>query len=147
MPTKRTTRDKVPVGAVFAINVGDGRAGSKRYGAIGQDGKFASVNMANGNLAFTLRGRANKKVIVMGSYDITATFSPPSQHKKMARSRVADNMLFIIAEGNNVYAHLGKNRNGDFVSLNLRSRDYAVGAGRGTVTVVGSYKLKGQSAA
>ena len=146
MPTKRTTRDKVPVGAIFAVNVG-GSPGQKRYGAIGTNGKFASVNMSNGNLAFTSSTAGRKKVVVMGSYDIQATFLPPSQHKKMARSKVADNMLFIIAEGNNVYAHLGTNRDNDYVSLNLRSRDYAVGKGRGKVTVVGSYKIKGQIAA
>lgn len=147
MPNKRTTRAKVPVGAIFGINVGDGRLGQKRYGAIGQNGKFASINMANGNLAFTSVSGASKKVIVVGSYDIKANLLPPSQHNKMARARVTDAMLFTIAEGNNVYAHLGKNRDGDCVSLNLRSRDYAVGAGRGNVTVVGSYKLQGQTAA
>ena len=146
MPNKRTTRSNVPVGAIFGINVGDGRIGQKRYGAVGQNGKFASVNMANGNLAFTPVGGAGKKVIVVGSYDIKANLLPPSQHKKMARSKVTDDMLFTIAEGNNIYAHLGKNRDGDYVSLNLRSRDYAVGAGRGKATVVGSYVLKGQAA-
>ena len=146
MPNKQTTRSNVPVGAIFGINVG-GSVGQKRYGAIGQNGKFASINMANGNLAFTSESQSGKKVIVVGSYDIKANLLPPSQHKKMARSKVADDMLFTIAEGNNVYAHLGTNRDGDCVSLNLRSRDYAVGAGRGKVTVVGSYKLQGQSAA
>lgn len=145
MPSKQiTTRDKVPVGAIFAINVGQGRAGQKRYGAIGENGKFASVNMANGNLAFTPTGQASKKVIVMGSYDIHATFLPPRQHKRMDRNKVTDSMLFTVDKGGNVYAHLGKNREGGCVSLNLRSRDYAVGASKGKVTVVGSYKLQGQ---
>ena len=146
MPNKRTTRDKVQVGAIFATNVGNG-PGSSRYGAIGQNGKFASVNMANGNLAFTPTDKAKKKVVIMGSYDIIATLLPPSQHKKVARSRVADSMLFTVAKGGNVYAHLGTNRDNDYVSLNLRSRDYAVGKGNGSVTVVGAYKLKGQIAA
>lgn len=141
----RTTRDNVATGAIFAVDVGAGRKGTKRYGAIGTNGKFASINMENGKLSFTPLGKADKKVIVVGDYDVMATFLPPSQHFSVSRANVSDDMLFTIAEGNNVYAHLGKNSDGEVVSLNLRSRDYAVGSGNGTVTVVGSYKIKGQA--
>ncbi len=142
----RTTRSKVNTGAIFALDKGDGRTGEKRYGAIGTNGKYASVNMHTGKLAFTPLTKASKKVVTVGYYNIDATFLPPNQHRKVARKSVSDSSLFIIADGNNVYAHLGKNNDGQVVSLNMRSRDYAVGAGRGNVTVIGSYKLKGQSA-
>ncbi len=145
MANFQTTRDKVKVGDIFAINVGSGRSGTKRYGAIGTNGKFASVNMANGNLAFTTISGAKKRVIVVGSYDIKATFLPPQQHRAMSRSVVSDDMLFVTKSGSNVYAHLGRNRDGGCVSLNLQSRDYAVGSNTGNVTVVGSYKLKNQT--
>lgn len=142
----RTSRDNVATGTIFAIDVGAGRPGTKRYGAIGTNGKFASVNMVNGKLSFTPLGRADKKVITYGHYDVKATFFPPSQHTQMNRGSISDDALFTIAEGNNVYAHLGNNNNGEVVSLNLRSRDYAVGSGNGRVTVVGSYKLQKQAA-
>ncbi len=141
----RTTRDKVKPGAIFATDQGRGVPGRKRYGAIGTNGKFASINMESGKLAFTPLRRSDKKVITVGHYNIDATFFPPSQHRKVARRNVSDSALFIIAEGNNVYAHLGKNNDDQVVSLNLRSRDYAVGSGNGNVTVVGSYKMKGQA--
>jgi len=144
MPRTQTTREQVKVGAIFAINVGDGRPGQRRYGAIGTNGKFASVNMANGKLAFTPTSKASKKVILMGSYNIEARFFPQNQYRKIARKDVTDSMLFTVADGDKVYAHLGKNNDGHVVSLNLRSRDYAVGPGNGKVTIVGSYKLKGQ---
>lgn len=141
----RTTRDKVKPGAIFAIDQGAGRSGNKRYGAIGTNGKYASINMRTGKLAFTPLRRADKRVVTVGHYNIDAIFLPPSQHRKVARRNVSDSALFIIAEGNNVYAHLGKNNDDKVVSLNLRSRDYAVGTGNGSVTVVGSYKMKGQA--
>ncbi len=141
----RTTRDNVKTGAIFAIDQGGGQPGRKRYGAIGTNGKYASVNMQSGKLAFTALTNSRKRVVTVGHYNIDASFLPPSQHRKVARCDVSDSSLFIIAEGNNVYAHLGKNNGGQFVSLNLRSRDYAVGLGRGNVTVVGSYNMKGQA--
>lgn len=146
MANRNTTRDNVSVGEIFAINMG-GNPGTKRYGAIGTNGKFASVNMDSGNLAFTTISGAKKNVIVVGSYDISVKFFPESQHVKMGRSDVEDDMIFTVGKGNNVYAHLGGNRDGEKVSLNLRSRDYAVGSGGGSVTVVGSYELKGQASA
>lgn len=141
----KTTRDKVKTGAIFAINMGKGRTGTKRYGAIGTNGKFASVNMESGKLAFTPLSKSSKKVVTVGHYNIDACLFPPSQHRKVARRNVSDSALFTIAEGNNVYAHLGENNDGQVVSLNLRSRDYAVGPGNGNVTIVGSYKMKGQA--
>ena len=143
----RTTRDNVKTGSIFALDKGAGRYGAKRYGAIGTNGKFASINMANGRLSFTPLDKAGKRVVVMGDYDVVATFFPPDQHYKVNRGSVDSEALFIIAEGNNVYAHLGKNNDDMVVSLNLRSRDYAVGSGNGMVTVVGSYKIMGQAAA
>jgi len=146
MANVKTTRDKVKTGAIFALQMGNGSPGRKRFGAIGTNGKFASVNMVNGKLSFTPLSRSKKKVIVVGDYDIQAVLTPPSQHRKVNRSAILDSALFTVADGNNVYAHLGKNNDGEYVSLNLRSHDYAVGAGRGKATIVGSYKLKGQAA-
>ena len=147
MPNTQMRRDQVKTGNIFATDQGRGTPGRKRYGAIGTNGKFASVNMVNGKLAFTKLGRADKKVIVVSNYNLEAVYWPPGQSKRMSRNKVPDDALFTIADGNNVYAHLDKNNSGDVVSLNLRTRDYAVGSGRGNVTIVGSYKMKGQAAA
>ena len=143
MPNRQTTRDNVPVGAIFALRKSNGSSGSKRYGAIGTNGKFASVNMETGKLAFTPTSKAGKQVSVVGSYNIDTVLWPLSVHRHVPRSEVADNQLFTVAKGSNIYAHLGKNNNGEVVSLNLRSRDYAVGIGRGKATIVGTYELKG----
>lgn len=147
MANVRTTRDNVKVGAIFALDLGAGRKGTKRFAAIGKNGKYAGINMGTGNLTFTPTAKGKKRVVVVGDYNLEAVLLPPSQHKSISRISVNDDMLFTIAEGNNVYAHLGKNNDGDVVSLNLRTRDYAVGSGRGSVTIVGSYKIKGQAAA
>ena len=42
MPNRSTTRDDVPVGAVFALRKSNGNCGTKRYGAIKSDA-FATL--------------------------------------------------------------------------------------------------------
>jgi len=143
MPNRNTTRNQVAAGEIFSVSKGGVFSGSKRYVALGSNGKFASYNLGSGRISYAPLSRGDKNVIVTGLSTIESTIFATSEHNKAPRNDLVSGDLFTIAKGNNIYMHLGKNQDGDYVSLNLRSHDYAVGNGRGKATVIGFGELTG----
>ncbi len=141
MANRNTTRRMVKSGEVFSVRKEGGRSGAKSYAAIGSNGKYASVNIATGAISFSPIGRGDKRVKVTGTYNVEATFVAGTDQATAKRSALVTGDLFTIDKGSNIYMHLGKNREGKYVSLNLRSHDYALGIGRGNATVIGFAEL------
>jgi len=143
MANRNTIRRMVKSGEIFSVRKdgGSGRTGGKSYAALGTNGKYASVNLDNGAISFTPIGRGDKRVKVTGTYNVEATFVADNDKSKAKRSMTVQGDLFTINKGSNIYMHLGKNREGKYVSLNLRSHDYALGGGGGNVTIIGFAEL------
>ncbi len=141
MASRNTTRHCVKSGEVFSVRKEGGQRGSKSYAALGSNGKYASVNIDTGAISFSPLGRGAKRVMVTGTYNVDATFVSGTDHATAKRSALVQGDLFTIDKGSNIYMHLGKNREGKYVSFNLRSHDYALGIGRGNVTVIGFAEL------
>lgn len=136
-------RKDVNPGCIFAVEIGAG-LGTKRYGALGQNGKYASFNIGTGNLSFTPVSKGSKRVRLVGAYNFDLNLFPPHKWRKVRRDAVGKADVFKPGDGKGevLYAQLGKNKDGKQVSENLVSRDYAIAkSGTGMVTVVGIYKI------
>ncbi len=141
MANRSTTRQMVKSGEVFSVRKEGGVRGAKSYAALGANGKYASVNIGTGAISFSPIGRGDKRVRVTGTYNVDATFVAGTEQAVASRSSLMQGDLFTVDKGSNIYMHLGRNREGKYVSLNLRSHDYALGSGRGDVTIIGFAEL------
>ena len=142
-------RKDVKPGQVFALVKRDGSLSDKHYLAIGNNGKFMSVNLGNGELASTDNGTSRVAVVGKGQLHVTHSH----EHHETTRRALRGNEVFR-AKGNgreSSYAALGRLTNGKWASLNLNDpfdRDYAVtDNGDRRVVVLGTYEIKAQVAA
>jgi hypothetical protein len=137
-------RDAVQPGQVFELLKREGGHGTKKYLAIGNNGKFFSLNTANGELASTDDGA--KRVALVGKGKFSVTYLPPAQQTTTTRRNVRNNQVFKAAgkDRENSYAAVGRLSDGRWASLNLHDpfdSDYAVTEnGDRKVVIIGTYE-------
>lgn len=142
-------RADVGAGLMFRLIKKDGSHGDKTYASIGRNGRFYSINVANGALAATDNG--DKNVAVVGKYKWEATvITDPARRVTTTRGAVADGDIFVIGRdaaepaGKISYLAIGRNNAGKFLAVNLASGDYAVTEkSNKPVIVIGKGKLEG----
>jgi hypothetical protein len=142
-------REDVGAGLMFRLIKKDGSHGEKTYASIGRNGRFYSINVANGALAATDNG--DKPVAVVGKYKWEATvITDPARRVTTTRGAVNDGDIFVIGRdaaepaGKISYLAIGRNNAGKFLAVNLASGDYAVtDKASKPVIVIGKGKLEG----
>jgi hypothetical protein len=151
--TTSVARDAVKAGTVFVNLTKDGKRMTERYAALGHNGKFFSINLANGALASSSNGR--KKVAEVGAFNFRVTLLPEAQQVRKARKDVTDSEAFKVVgrdlDERKTYINLGKLADGRFTSLDLNKpfgEDYATtDEGNKQVVVVGTYEIDAKIAA
>lgn len=142
-------RRNLAPGAVFSLVKRDGTVGRKQYMAIGNNGRWLSINLATGQLAST--SNSGKKVTVVGKGKFRFNRWGSYKHAETTRGRVQSNQLFQVRDGGKTYAALGKFNDGRFCGVNIadpQSGDYAAGDdSKKNVTVVGDYTIAVEVAA
>lgn len=135
-------RDRVKPGAVFSHVMRDGKPGKKLFVAIGNNGKFYSLNISNGRCAkLASTGNGHKTVTLVGKANLETTRFGRYDRRDTVRSGVKSGQLFKHYGSDVVYLALGTLRDGRFASINMDdplNGDYAVGKNpNSNVTVVG----------
>jgi len=141
----RTTRGRLTPGQLFA-KVIEGKVSTKGYAALGKNGKFYSINLANGELASATKPDA--AVAVIGKFTWELSRVPAGAVRTCRRDQVKNGELFIVRGGNNLYGHLGRLANGSYKGVNIASGDTTITAnGASMVDVVGTYRMNAVLAA
>jgi hypothetical protein len=121
----KIARNRVRPGQVFSIVKRDGTLGTKKFAAVGSNGKLYSLNLATGELASTKK--PSRLVSVVGRFVVRA--APSYTAKATTRGLVKSGQMFTVKGGSTRYLHLGKTADG-FVAINMASPlddDYTVG--------------------
>lgn len=125
-PLLGVARSDVTFGQLFRRYDNNGRLGEKLYGSIGNNGRFYSINMGNGEIAAADDGSARVKVV--GTFTINASVASKSSAQPSTRGRLTTNDLFRVKGGKKIMANLGRLNDGRYVSLNMASHDYVISA-------------------
>jgi len=141
----RTSRGRLTPGQLFA-KVIDGKVSTQNYAALGKNGKFYSINLANGELASATNPDA--AVAVTGKFTWALTRVPSGAVRTCRRDAIKNGELFIVRGGNNLYGHLGRLSDGSYKGVNIASGDTTITAnGASMVDVVGFYQMDAVTAA
>lgn len=136
-------RSEVAPGEVFILVKKDGSKGKKLYGALGNNGKFYSVNLETGALASAKN--LSKMVAVVGYFSIERTDANPADHVDTTRGEVKSGQLFRSTTGVETYLAMGKLSDGRRMSINMAdpyNEDYAVSSKPANpVTIVGDARF------
>lgn len=143
----RMTRQEVPNGKVFRLIKTNGRPGRKRFGALGHNGRFFSINLDSGALAASEGKSATRQVEVVGTFHYALDRYPnaendPNQVK--TRKDVKPGEVFNVTGDTHksAYLHLDHLNNGKWMSLNIGTDDYALtDNGDSKVVVIGRTRI------
>lgn len=117
-------RQDVTFGQVFRRYNNDGTLGDKKYGAIGKNGRFYSINLVTGEVAAADDGSMRVKVV--GSYVTNIKRWAASKTVAGTRARLHDEAVFRVKGGKKLYANLGRLNDGRYIGINTQSADYAL---------------------
>ena len=142
--SRTTSRSTVARSSVKAGKIFQAKGQSKQYASVGHDGKYYSVNLANGELASSANG--GKAVSIIGSftYTLSGSLNPDcGSRRKVRRSSLKNGEIFHMPGGKILYGNLGKLSTGRWLAINLASGNHAVSSVRpnGNVCVVGNFEL------
>lgn len=132
-----TARETMKPGDVFQKYVQKNTLGTKVYLALGHNGRMLSLNLKNGEVAFSTKPQGRVKVI--GSGSINANLG---REVDMTRANLAVGDVFKLKGGKKRFFNLGRLSDGRYISVNESGTDYAIGRNSAkAVTKVGVWSV------